>query len=47
MRVDDRAVRRRSIDAERGGADPPYDYPDYVGTRLRAPKEPLVILPRR
>ena len=26
-------------------ADPPYLYPDYVGTRLRAPKDPLVILP--
>jgi protocatechuate 3,4-dioxygenase beta subunit len=24
---------------------PPYLYPDYVGTRLRAPKRPLVILP--
>src|SRR5215203_3075248 len=26
--------------------DPPYLYPDYVATRLRAPKKPLVILPR-
>lgn len=25
--------------------DPPLDYPDYVGTRLRAPKKPLVLLP--
>ena len=25
--------------------DPPYLYPDYVGTRLRSPKQPLVILP--
>src|SRR4029453_18121498 len=25
--------------------DPPYDYPDYVGTRLRHPVEPLVLLP--
>jgi protocatechuate 3,4-dioxygenase, beta subunit len=25
--------------------DPPYDYPDYVSTRLRHPKQPLVILP--
>jgi protocatechuate 3,4-dioxygenase beta subunit len=25
---------------------PPYLYPDYVSTRLRAPKEPLIILPR-
>ncbi len=33
------------IDTERQGADPPYDHHDYVGTRLRAPKEPLVIIP--
>ena len=25
--------------------DPPYDWPDYVGTRLRHPKQPLVIVP--
>ena len=25
--------------------DPPYDYPDYAGTRLRHPKKPLAILP--
>jgi len=25
--------------------DPPYDWYDYVGTRLRHPKQPLVILP--
>jgi protocatechuate 3,4-dioxygenase beta subunit len=25
--------------------DPPYLYPDYVATRLRAPKQPLVVLP--
>ncbi|HUG66022.1 MAG TPA: protocatechuate 3,4-dioxygenase subunit beta [Gaiellaceae bacterium] len=25
--------------------DPPLLYPDYVGTRLRAPREPLVLLP--
>ena len=34
----------RISDADRLGVDPPYDYPDYVGTRLRAPKEPLVVL---
>jgi protocatechuate 3,4-dioxygenase beta subunit len=33
------------VDAAREGFDPPYDHHDYVGTRLRAPKEPLVILP--
>jgi protocatechuate 3,4-dioxygenase beta subunit len=26
--------------------DPPYDYPDYVGSRLRSPTRPLVWLPR-
>jgi protocatechuate 3,4-dioxygenase beta subunit len=25
---------------------PPYLYPDYVATRLRAPKKPLAILPK-
>ncbi|TMD38436.1 MAG: protocatechuate 3,4-dioxygenase subunit beta, partial [Chloroflexi bacterium] len=25
--------------------EPPYLYPDYVGTRLRAPAKPLVRLP--
>ncbi len=33
-------------DLDRQGADPPYDFPEYVGTRLRAPKEPLVIVPQ-
>jgi protocatechuate 3,4-dioxygenase beta subunit len=38
---------RSETSDERYGAaiDPPYLYPDYVGTRLRAPKEPLVVLP--
>jgi protocatechuate 3,4-dioxygenase beta subunit len=30
---------------DREPVDPPYLYPDYVGTRLRAPKQPLVPLP--
>src|SRR6478736_1134670 len=34
-----------SVDAERAGADPPFDYPEYGSTRLRAPKEPLVVIP--
>ena len=42
--VGERGVRR-GRDADRGGVDPPYHYHDYVGTRLRAPKEPLVIIP--
>ena len=33
------------VDADRVGPDPPFDYHDYVRTRLRAPKEPLVIIP--
>jgi protocatechuate 3,4-dioxygenase beta subunit len=33
------------VDTDRADVDPPYDYFDYVGTRLRAPKEPLVIIP--
>lgn len=28
------------------GADPPYLFPDYVATRLRAPSRPLLSLPR-
>jgi protocatechuate 3,4-dioxygenase, beta subunit len=35
----------RVVDARRE-AQPPYLYPDYVATRLRAPKEPLIILPK-
>jgi protocatechuate 3,4-dioxygenase, beta subunit len=35
----------RVIDAERTVVDPPNDYPDYVGTRLRAPGRPLLLLP--
>ena len=35
----------KAVDLDRSRIDPPFDYPDYVGTRLRAPKEPLVIIP--
>ena len=28
------------------GVDPPYLYPDYVGTRLRAPHRPPILLPQ-
>jgi protocatechuate 3,4-dioxygenase, beta subunit len=34
----------RSRPAEQ--ADPPYDYPDYRATTLRAPKRPLIVLPQ-
>jgi protocatechuate 3,4-dioxygenase, beta subunit len=35
------------IDDERADVDPdpPYLYPDYVATRLRSPRRPLIILP--
>ena len=26
------------VDPDREGADPPFDYHDYVATRLRAPR---------
>jgi protocatechuate 3,4-dioxygenase, beta subunit len=44
MRVDERRFAEVD-DATRAGADPPNDHRDYVATRLRAPKQPLVILP--
>src|ERR687889_760812 len=34
------------VAGQRREEDPPYLYPDYVSTPLRAPREPLVILPR-
>ena len=33
------------VDFDDPGVDPPNDFHDYVGTRLRAPKDPLVIIP--
>ena len=44
MPVDERPFAK-VVDSDRVGNDPPYDHPDYVGTRLRAPKDPLVIVP--
>ena len=35
----------RVVDSASTGVDPPLLHPDYVSTRLRAPKEPLVVLP--
>ena len=35
----------RVPDSALTASDPPLLYPDYVGTRLRAPKDPLVLLP--
>src|SRR5215218_7620617 len=41
------AQQARSVTAgyRRDGTDPPYLYPDYKATRLRAPGRPLTILP--
>jgi protocatechuate 3,4-dioxygenase, beta subunit len=36
---------RRVDDGRPGDPDPPYLSPDYVSTRLRAPRRPLVLLP--
>ena len=44
MRLDEQRFAEVD-DATHPGVDPPNDFPDYVGTRLRAPKQPLVILP--
>ena len=44
MRLDERRLAEVD-DATRAGVDPPNDHPEYVATRLRAPKQPLVILP--
>ncbi len=35
----------RISDESLTASDPPHLFPDYVGTRLRAPKDPLVLLP--
>lgn len=48
-REDRPAHDRRSSMGDAGATDatdPPYLYPDYVATRLRAPSQPLVLLPR-
>ncbi len=38
---------RGGVDAgPEGSGQPPYLYPDYVSTLLRAPNKPLIILPR-
>jgi protocatechuate 3,4-dioxygenase beta subunit len=44
-------VRQQPINETAGvrpedNVQPPYLYPDYVATRLRAPKKPLIILPK-
>ena len=38
---------REGVDAnEEEAGQPPYLFPDYVSTRLRAPSKPLIILPK-
>jgi protocatechuate 3,4-dioxygenase beta subunit len=37
----------RDQTAGEAAGHPPYLYPDYKSTRLRAPKVPLVILPEK
>ncbi len=44
MRDEGRAGPREAITSG-DGIDPPNDFPDYVGTRLRTPKRPLAWLP--
>ena len=45
MRQQQPTDKTASLRPEDNG-QPPYLYPDYVSTRLRAPKKPLIILPR-
>ena len=45
----DRAARlERVLDGKRveAGSEPPYDYPAYESTKLRAPKKALLLLPQ-
>jgi protocatechuate 3,4-dioxygenase beta subunit len=47
--VSDQAAQLQRVDDDERAnrdADPPYLHPDYVGTRLRAPRRPLLLLPR-
>ena len=50
--MDDRNSRaarlERVLDGKRveAGSEPPYDYPAYESTKLRAPKKALLLLPR-
>jgi protocatechuate 3,4-dioxygenase, beta subunit len=48
--VSERAEGLPSVDDDERATrdpDPPYLSPDYVGTRLRAPRKPLLLLPQR
>ncbi|MFL5795943.1 MAG: protocatechuate 3,4-dioxygenase subunit beta, partial [Actinomycetota bacterium] len=40
------AQQPRTVADGGDAGQPPYLHPDYVATRLRAPKRPLIILPR-
>jgi protocatechuate 3,4-dioxygenase beta subunit len=39
------ATELQRVDDTDAGPDPPYLYPDYRSTRLRAPRKPLLLLP--
>ena len=39
-------IDETTVARPKDGAQPPYLYPDYKSTRLRAPKKPLILLPR-
>ena len=39
-------TREGAAGYRREGIQPPYLYPDYLATRLRAPRKPLIILPK-
>ena len=46
--MSERTAGLQSVDDDeraRSDADPAYLSPDYVGTRLRAPRRPLLLLP--
>jgi protocatechuate 3,4-dioxygenase, beta subunit len=46
MRLDSETiVLARVADGERHAGDPPYDWPPYRSTALRAPKRPLIVVP--
>ena len=41
-----RSSSTRGYRRDGAGVHPPYLYPDYKATRLRAPEKPLMILPQ-
>jgi protocatechuate 3,4-dioxygenase beta subunit len=43
--MEERVAQRRPRPANGGAVDPPYLFPSYVATRLRAPRRSLIALP--